>query len=678
MLTPLRTLPARLLAALAFAGLGALVHAQGETPVLVPLNAFFDSQSIRQMVLSPDGNKVAMIAPNKGRYSLAVLDTTNGQVSVVVHFKDENIRSVFWKGNDRLIFTSAVEGHEIPLLASTDLAGKSVKRILEPRRTKDDFSIFFGNLVDRYPASDDHILITGFTGESDGRKINPSIPRSITPFVYKVNVETGKRQQVIGLDRGVSAGYFDANAQQRVTTVEEDGKIWFRLREKNDRPLQNVASFDPLDVRWEVLGLLADGRTAYVVDATEQDRGILRTMDTTTGKLGEALLDPPEGEITGATFSPKRDRLLGVAVESDKLRFHWFDPKWKAVAQAIESQMKNAIVSIGSISDDEKRFLFRVSSDRDPGAYFLGDLRGEGLRVQPINAVRPAIKPELMSPMEPIKFTARDGMVIHGYLTKPRGFANNKTPLLVNPHGGPFGPRDSWGFNPEVQFLANRGYAVLQVNFRGSGGYGVAFTQAGFGEWGGKMQDDLTDAAKWVIAQGWADPERVGIIGASYGGYAALAGVTMTPELYKVGINYVGVSDLRLITRYDLGPRGSTKAFFERAVGKDPAFLAARSPAEHVAKIRVPTLHAYGRNDPRVEFVHWEVLERELKKHGKTYEILIEDAEGHGFEKEETASKYYSTVEDFLARYMPSDALKARVEIGPTKVLEMPAKTRTE
>ncbi len=669
---------ARHLAALTFLTLACFCRALDEAPVVVPLNAFFDSQSIRQMALSSDGNKVAMIAPNSGRYSLAVLDTTNGKVSVVVHFKDENIRSVFWKGNDRLIFTSAVEGHEIPLLASTDLAGKSVKRILEPRRNKDDFSIFFGSLADRFPSSEDHILITGLTGESDGRKINPSIPRSISPFVYKVNVETGKRQQVIGLDRGVSAGYFDANAQQRLTAVEENGKVFFKVREKNDRPLQTLASFDPLDIRWGVLGILADGRTAYVVDATEQDRGVLRTLDTDTGRLGDILLDPPEGEINAAIFSPKRDRLLGVAVESDRLRFHWFDSKWKAVAQAIESQMQNAIVSIGSISDDEKRFLFRVSSDRDPGAYFLGDLRGEGLRVQPINAVRPAIKPELMSPMEPIKFRARDGMVIHGYLTKPRGFASNKTPLLVNPHGGPFGPRDSWGFNPEVQFLANRGYAVLQVNFRGSGGYGAAFTQAGFLEWGGKMQDDLTDAVKWVIAQGWADPDRVGIIGASYGGYAALAGVTMTPELYKVGINYVGVSDLRLITRYDLGPRGSTKTFFEKAVGKDPAFLAARSPVEHVSKIRVPTLHAYGRNDPRVEFVHWEALERELKKHGKTYEILIEDAEGHGFEKEETASKFYGAVEDFLARYMPSDTLKARIEIGPTKALELPAKAKTE
>jgi dipeptidyl aminopeptidase/acylaminoacyl peptidase len=257
--------------------------------------------------------------------------------------------------------------------------------------------------------------------------------------------------------------------------------------------------------------------------------------------------------------------------------------------------------------------------------------------------------------MRPISYTARDGLQIHGYLTTPVGRQGQRGPLLVMPHGGPFGIRDSWGFDNEVQFLANRGYAVLQVNYRGSGGYGHKFLEAGYREWGGKMQDDLTDAVKWAIDQGIADPDRIGIIGASYGGYAALAGVTFTPELYKVGVNYVGVSDLRLITRYDLQIDAVAKANYAKAVGKDPALLAARSPVEHVEKIRVPTLHAYGRNDPRVDFGHWEVLEKALKKYGKPYEILIEEKEGHGFGKQETAMRYYAKVEEFLKRHLPAD-----------------------
>jgi dipeptidyl aminopeptidase/acylaminoacyl peptidase len=646
----------------------------GPVPRL-PIELFFDDQSIRQAVVSPDGSMVAMIAPNNGRYSIAVLDTKDGKLSVPAHFKDENINSVFWKGNDRLLFTSSIDGHEIPLLASIDLLGKGYKRILEPRRTKDDFSLFFGNLLDRYPTSDEHILITGYTSESDARKINPSGARNLTPTVYKVNVKTGRRAQVVGLDRDYSGGWFDPAGNQRLSTRTEGKTLSFLTRTRNDHPWQVLKTFDVTDVRWDIQGLLADGHTAYLVDSTTEDRGVLRSLDLDTGHLSEPLFAPPEGEIVRVTFSPKRDRLLAVTYEGEKTHTRWFDARWQGIANAIEGQNPQHGVSIVSISDDEKRFIFRVYSDHDPGQYMLGDLKGPGLRVQLITAVRPAVKPATMSPMTPVKFAARDGLEIHGYLTKPVGVADRSSPLLIMPHGGPFGIRDSWGYNPEVQFFANRGYAVFQVNYRGSGGYGRAFEHAGYQEWGGKMQDDLTDAVKWAVAQGLADPERIGIIGASYGGYAALAGVAMTPELYKVGVNYVGVSDLRLITRYDLRTDAASLAYFSKAVGRDPALLSARSPVDHVENIRVPTLHAYGRNDPRVEFSHWEVLEKALKKHGKTYEILIENREGHGFAKQETAFKYYGAVEAFLAKYLPA-ARGDTVNLGALKVLELPAKSQ--
>lgn len=659
--------------ATALAALLVFVHrASGDLQPLIPISAFFDNQSIRQMALSPDGNKIAMIAPNSGRYSIALLDTATGKMAVVVHFNDENIDSLFWKGNDRILFRSSVAGHEIPLLASTDLAGKSVKRILESRRTRDDFSLFFGTLVDRFPASDDHILITGYTKETDGRKIGPSIPRNPTLSVYRVNVETGVRSPVLALDKGVGAGYFNHEVQQRLTAVTEGKEVLVRIRDRNDRPFRTIKTFDPLDVRWDVQGMLADGRTIYLLDSTETDRPVLRSLNLDDGNLSDVLYAPPAGEIARLIFSPKRDRLLGLVVENEKFETVWFDPTWSSLVRSLEAGFPNHRISVPSISDDEKRFLFVASSDVDPGTYYLADRRGEGFRVQPINAVRPAIKPALMSPMTPISFPSRDGLTIHGYLTKPGGQADARTPLIVLPHGGPWA-RDSWGFNPEVQFLASRGYAVLQVNFRASTGYGRAFREAGDREWGAKMQNDLSDAVAWVVAQGMADKNQIGISGASYGGYAALAGVTMTPELYQVGINYVGVSDLRLITRYDRSHTANSKAGFSKRVGEDAAFLAQRSPVEHVANIRVPTLHAYGRNDPRVEFSHWEVLESALKKHGKTYEVLIEEDEGHGFAKEETSDRFYGAVEAFLAKHMPSERLKAGVRIGEAKVIEMPA-----
>jgi dipeptidyl aminopeptidase/acylaminoacyl peptidase len=621
---------------------------------LLPIGLFFDQQSIQSVIISPDGTKVAMIAPNQGRYSIAVKDLKTGAITVPVHFKDENIRGVFWKGKDRLLFTSAIAGHEVPLLASIDINGRGLRRILEPRRGEDDFSIFFGNLVDRFPVNDDQILITGYTEEHDARRINPSAPRNPTPSVYRVNVKTGRRLPVVGLDRGVAAGWFDRDGNQRLTTEQEGMKRHVRVRERNDQPWRTIKTFDLADERWSVVGLLANGETAYIIDQSEADRGVLKALNIRTGEFTATLFAPPAGEIQRVILSPKRDRLLGLVYEDIVVRTHWFDPQWAGIFQALQAQFPQHLVGITSMSDDEKRFVIRTISDRDPGHFYLGEMGSSGLSLQSITPVRPAIKPEQMAPMTPIKYTARDGLEIHGYLTKPLGMRDKKAPLLIMPHGGPFGPRDSWAYNAEVQFLANRGYAILQPNFRGSGGYGYSFMTAGYQEWGGKMQDDLTDAVKWAIAQGHTDPDRVGIMGASYGGYATLAGLVYSPELYRVGINYVGVSDLRLITRYDTQSEVG-KAWLVRAVGNDPAKLKDRSPVEHVQNIRVPSFHAYGRNDPRVRYENWEVLERALKTHGKVYESLIETKEGHGFEKEESATGFYGAVEKFLAKHMPAN-----------------------
>jgi dipeptidyl aminopeptidase/acylaminoacyl peptidase len=489
-----------------------------------------------------------------------------------------------------------------------------------------------------------------------------------------VNVATGRRTQIVSADTEASVRLFDREGQMRLAGVVEGKEEVFKIRARNDQPWRPIKSFALMNVRWAVQTLLADGHTAYVIDTTTEDRGVLRPLDLDTGNMGDVVFNPPAGAIKSLILSPGRERLLGVVYEDEKFHTHWIDDRWGKIGRTLQSQFPQHTVAVVSISQDEKRFIFLASSDRDPGSYFLADLRGEGLRVQPITGARPAIKAAVMSPTEPVQFTARDGLTIHGYLTKPAGRVDAHTPLLVMPHGGPFGIRDSWVFNSEIQFLANRGYAVLQVNYRGSGGYGVAFEHAGYREWAGKMQDDLTDAVGWVLARGWADRARVGIMGASYGGYAALVGVTMTPELYQVGINYVGVSDLRLITRWDLGHDQFGRAFYEQAIGRDADFLAQHSPIEHVASIRVPTLHAYGKNDPRVEFSHWEALERALKKQGKTYEFVVEEAEGHGFEKEDASLAFYHAVETFLDRYMPVDGLNPDSPAGPVKVVEPAAK----
>jgi dipeptidyl aminopeptidase/acylaminoacyl peptidase len=281
-----------------------------------------------------------------------------------------------------------------------------------------------------------------------------------------------------------------------------------------------------------------------------------------------------------------------------------------------------------------------------------------------------------MRPMEPISFQARDGLTIHGYLTRPAGAEGRRVPLVINPHGGPFGVRDHWGFNEEVQFLANRGYAVLQVNFRGSGGYGREFLDRGRQQWGRAMQDDLTDAVRWAIAQGIADPKRVAIYGASYGGYAALAGVTLTPDLYACAVNYVGAADLE-ITFKDRGEdayRDSGDFSYQLEwVGPTKEYRDATSPIHFIDRIRVPTLHAYGRKDPRVRIDHWTRLEPLLKRHHKPYVSIEEEAQGHGFRDEKASLAFYAAMEKFLDEHL-APTRRAQVEVGRPEVTEMPAR----
>ncbi|MDB6166806.1 MAG: peptidase prolyl oligopeptidase active site domain protein, partial [Lacunisphaera sp.] len=359
----------------------------------------------------------------------------------------------------------------------------------------------------------------------------------------------------------------------------------------------------------------------------------------------------PAGEIIGTLLSWDRSKFYGVICETDKAYYRFSDPERADLQKKIDASLPGTFNQITSTSEDEKVMVVVATSDRDPGTYYVLNLRHPALMM--IGKVNSRIKPADMRPVEPISYLARDGLTLHGYLTRPANSEGKLVPLVIHPHGGPYGPRDDWGFDPEVQLMVNRGYAVLQVNFRGSGGYGYSFQKAGQREWGGKMQDDLTDGVKWAIAQGIADPARVAISGASYGGYAALAGVTFTPELYCCAVNYVGVSDLNLITSWARGraDRGNDM-FYRKWVGDDTEYKSQRSPLNYVERIRVPTLHAYGYNDPRVDIKHWTRLEPKLKQYGKTYEILIMGNEGHGFANENNRLTFYHKLDEFLEKYL--------------------------
>jgi dipeptidyl aminopeptidase/acylaminoacyl peptidase len=380
------------------------------------------------------------------------------------------------------------------------------------------------------------------------------------------------------------------------------------------------------------------------------------------------LFQSPDGEITDLEMSYDRTKLYGVRYVTDQPHYHWFDPQREHLQAVIDNSLPGTFNFVSNTSQDEKVLVIVALSDRQAPSYYLLNLRKPEFKLiyQPARAPRVSV--------QAVTYPARDGLVIHAYLTLPADSQGKRVPLILNPHGGPYGIRDEWGYNPEVQFLASRGYAVLQPNYRGSGGYGLKFLKAGQGEWGRRMQDDLTDAVQWAIAQGIADPDRVAICGASYGGYAALAGVTFTPELYRCAVNYVGVSELAILNRHTFEGGRNTRIYFEKWVGNDLNSMRERSPVNFVERIRVPTLHAYGENDPRVDIDHWKRLKAQLDKYHKPYEFLRVESEGHGFHKEENRLRFYKAVESFLATNLGE--LPGNVKILPTKVIELPAQER--
>jgi dipeptidyl aminopeptidase/acylaminoacyl peptidase len=313
-------------------------------------------------------------------------------------------------------------------------------------------------------------------------------------------------------------------------------------------------------------------------------------------------------------------------------------------------------VAVTGMSRAERRVIVRTFSDKSLGACYLYEPSSG--RLEKLAELSPWLNEAEMADVQPIRFTSRDGLTIHGYLALPRGARPVNLPILVNPHGGPWA-RDVWGFDPETQFLANRGVGVLQINFRGSTGYGKAFWEAGFKQWGGKMQDDISDGVHWLVRQGIADPKRIAIYGASYGGYAALAGLAFTPDLYACGIDYVGVSNIFTLLEtlppyWELGRRMMYEMVGDPV--KDRELLRQVSPVFHADRISAPLLVAQGANDPRVKKAESDQIVQALRQRGVAVEYIVKNNEGHGFHNEENRFDFYRRMESFLARHLGSRA----------------------
>lgn len=657
-----------------FASFGLVLIAPvfGEAPATrLPLETFFAEADIRALQLAPDGKHVAFLTTlGWGKVGIALMDLTTGKVEPLVSAKDENIKTFFWKGSDYVVYAGDIGGDESYAWRSVAIAepkpGKkrNVVALSEALNQRQDFAAFIG-ILDTLKFDPTHLLVSG-----------RSSPGSWGGGVYLLDVRDGRKTPTknsevpVGYRGGDLGVWADNRGEMRLFRMVEGKRVIFKVRPEGAANYKTAKEFATELDAWDPLLFAPDDETFYLISTEQDPHGALHTFNIRTQKLSDPLFVAPEGSITGPILSWDHTRLLGVTYLADKPSRKYFDEARARLQQFIDGKLPDTINDITGTSQDEKIILIHAWSDREPGTYYVLDLNRKTMGS--VGKAMRGIDPAKMRPMEPIKFTARDGLVIHGYLTRPAVPAGQKVPLIINPHGGPYGVRDDWGFNPEVQFLANRGYAVLQVNYRGSGGYGNDFLRAGWHEWGGKMQNDLSDAVKWAIDEGIADPARVAIYGASYGGYATLAGLVFTPELYCCGANYVGPSDLGILAQGANEGDSASENFYGDWMGDDKEYLRTHSPLNFVDRIRVPLFNAYGYNDPRVDIRHWTKLEAKLKQYHKNYEILIENNEGHGFYNESNRLAFYRRLEAFFEKN-----LQPSPKMEEIKVLEMPAKPKS-
>lgn len=600
---------------------------------LIPLNSFFKNPDISYILLSPEGDKISFTKPYKNRMNVFVTVLGTKDTFRVTSVEDRNIMSYFWKNNNRIIYLKDKGGDENFHLYAVDADGKNLKDLTP-------FENVRVQIVDDLQDYEDEVLI-------EMNKRNPELFD-----VYRLNIKTGEMKSVAENPGGISNWITDHTGTIRVAVQTNGVRSNLLYRENENSPFRIVLQTS-FKEQVNPLFFSFDNKFIYACSNLNRDKSAIVKFDISNGKEMEVLFEHPEVDLEMLDYSRKRKVLTSITYHTQKTEMKFLDKTTEEIYSKLKEKLGDKYdIIITSTNKNEDKCLVRTISDRSLGASYFYDVKTNEL--SKIVERGPWLQEENLSEMKPISYQSKDGLTIHGYLTLPNGLDPKNLPVIINPHGGPWA-RDHWGFNPEVQFLANRGYAVLQMNFRGSTGYGRKFWEAGFKQWGRSMQQDITDGVNWLVNQGIADPKRVAIYGASYGGYATLAGLTFTPELYACGVDYVGVSNMFTFMGTIPPYWKPYQDMFHEMVGNpksDSISLREISPVFYVDRIKAPLFIAQGANDPRVNKAESDQVVEALKKRGIQVEYMVKDNEGHGFANEENQFDFYGAMERFLAKHI--------------------------
>ena len=597
----------------------------------IPLRDFFRNPERSGFQISPDGNTLSFMQPYQNRMNVFVQPRAGGEPVRLTSETERDVAGYFWKGPRRIVYLKDFKGDENFHLVAADLGG--------------------GAPVDLTPFDKVRAMIVDDRYDNDDEMIVALNKRNPEVFdVYRLDLNS-RELTLIAENPGNITGWLTDHAGSLRLAIATDSVNTSILHRPNDgAAFQNVITTN-FKQQIQPLFFDFDNKLLFASSNIGRDKAAIVRLDPATAKENGVIFEHPEVDVDGLDWSHKRKVYTEAQFVTWKRERHFFDAETQAIFADLQSRLPGYEIDLQSNNRDEDVFVVAAWSDRTQGVRYLYE-RTSG-KLTKLAEITPWLDENALAEMKPISYAARDGHTIHGYLTLPRGGGTNLS-LVVNPHGGPWA-RDTWGYNPEVQFLANRGYAVLQVNFRGSVGYGRSFWEASFRQWGKTMQDDVTDGVKYVVEQGLADPKRIAIYGASYGGYATLAGLAFTPELYACGVDYVGVSNLFTFLKTIPPYWKPMLDMFYEMVGnpeKDKELLTAASPVLHADRIRAPLLIAQGAQDPRVNIDESDQMVAALQKHGVPVEYIVKDNEGHGFHNEENRFEFYEAMEKFLDKYL--------------------------
>jgi dipeptidyl aminopeptidase/acylaminoacyl peptidase len=600
------------------------------------LKDFFKNPRKSQYSISPNGEYFSYLAPWEGRMNVFIQKPGDTAGTRITSVSDRDIAGYGWANNNRILYLKDEGGNENWAVFGVNIDGSNPMALTL-------FDSVTTRWIDDLEDLEDFILVG--LNKRDKRIFDP----------YRLNINTGELEMLAQNPGNIQGWMTDHEGKLRLATTTDgvNTSLLYRQTEQSEWKTIITTNFkesvDPLFFTFDNKHLFASSNLG-------RDKSAIVRFNLDTGKEDSVLFSHPEVDVSGLNFSRKRKVLTSVTYTTDKRNRKFLDLESERWFNKVQQALSGYEIGQAGMNKNEDKVIIRSYSDRSMGAYYFYDIAADALTK--IEEVSPWINEDEMADMKPVQYTSRDGLIINGYLTLPKGREAKNLPVVINVHGGPWA-RDNWGFNPEVQFMANRGFAVLQMNFRGSTGYGRAFWEASFKQWGQAMQNDVSDGVKWLVDQGIADSKRVAIYGGSYGGYATLSGLCYSPELYACGVDYVGVSNLFTFMQTIPPYWKPFLAMMYEMVGNpetDSAMLAAFSPALNADKIQVPLFIAQGANDPRVNKAESDQMVEAMKLRGIAVEYLVKDNEGHGFRNEENRIEFYERMMAFLKQHIGDKA----------------------